>query len=145
MNKSRLAPLCFCAFLGILLISCGKHANGSSDAELQKKLAGTWILTYTPVSSNFQNRTIIKPDGGYVAHCRDENSNGVRTFDIQGTYRITNGSFLDTITDETSLTDKSHLPVTSTNQIVKLTDSELIINYGTTNEPMNGTWRKEGK
>jgi hypothetical protein len=127
VNTARLTSLCFSSFLGLLLVSCGKHAIKNSDAELQTKLTGT----------------IVNPNGGYVAHCRNEDSNGIRTFDIQGVYRITNGWFLDTITDETSLTDKSHLPFTSTNRIVKLTDSELIINYGTTNEPMNGAWRKE--
>jgi hypothetical protein len=145
VNTVRSASLCFYILFGLLLVSCRKHANENPDAALQRKLTGTWVLTYTPASSNFQNRTIVNPDGGYIAHCRQENSNGVRTFDIQGTYRITNGWLVDTIIDETQVTNKSALPVMSTNQIVKLTDSDLIINYGTTNEPMNGTFRKEGK
>jgi hypothetical protein len=128
----------------LLLVSCGKYATRNPDAELQKKLTGTWILTQTPAGSNFQNKTTVNPDGGYVAHCRGETANGGRTFDIQGILRVTNGWLLDTITDETQLTNKSALPRVETNQIVKLTDSELVINLGITHEPLNCTYRKEG-
>lgn len=145
MNKASLGlPYCF-LFFGLLFVSCGKHASANPDAELQRRLAGTWVLSYSPFGSNFQGTIIVNPDGGYVVHCRDENPNGIRTFDIQGTYGVTNGWLFNTITDESITTNKAALPFRETNQIVKLTDSELIINYGTSNEPFNGTFRKEGK
>jgi len=143
VNKARIGSPCGWLFLGLLLVSCGKQSSESPDAESQKKLTGTWVLTSG--APNFQSTIIVNPDGGYAAHCRDENSNGSRAFDIQGIYRITNGWLFDTITNETQNTNKSAFPVKATNQIVSLTDSELIINYGTSSEPSNGTFRKKGK
>lgn len=88
----------------------------------------------------------INPDGSYSAHCQFvDNLNTVRTFDIQGTDQVQNGWLIETMTSHSMVTNKERLPVRNTNQIVQLTDDQLILNYGTTNGPLNAIFRKEGK
>jgi len=136
-------------FLWLILVlslaSCGKHNTANEDAGLQKKLTGTWILEHTPILTNFESKVTIDSDGIYTAHCKCINTSNLVRFDIEGFYKVKNGWLIDTMTENGALINKTLLPHMSTNQIVKLTEAELVVNLGTTNEPLNAVFHKEGK
>lgn len=143
MNKTslRLSFLCFL----LVLTSCSKR---NPDVELQKKLTGNWVLESGILSTNeFQSRITVESNGNYMAHAsKTSASNTVRTFDIEGNYQVKGGYLIDKVIEHSMLTNKSRLPYFNTNQIVRLTDKQLILNYATPgNEKQEAIFRKEEK
>lgn len=123
----RLQWTFLCLIPLLIFTACNKRKNThDSDAQLQQKLVGSWELFYTPVThlSNFSSQLTVDPTGIYHDHCEGVSYGTERIFDIVGTYRITNGWLLDTMTDNSMQTNKQISPHTSSNRIVRLTESE---------------------
>jgi len=119
----RFAPLFFVLIL--LLTACGRRAAApslSGDAEAQSKLTGNWILEVVRDGIHFKSFTTVASDGEYVSQLTD---NGIRTFELEGTWLIKDGILTDTITKHSNT--NTHLPIVSRDLIIRLDDQELIV------------------
>ena len=140
MKPARASWLLFSVFL-LSLISCGKQA----DAKLQQKLSGTWILG-PDGPAHFQSRLTVNLNGRYTAHCKYVYlSNSVHTFDIEGIYQVKNGQLIDITTSHSMVTNQTKLPTTNICQIIRLTDRELVLDNGKTNEEAIAVFHREKK
>lgn len=129
------------------LVSCGKRDLTDENAILQAKLTGAWILEHTPFVSNCQSRITVDSAGNYSEHGQIVGRSNIGSiFESGGSYQIKNGWLIDTVTNNNVLANKEQLPITVSNQIVRLTENELILNFGQiTNETTQVIFRKEVK
>jgi hypothetical protein len=145
----------FCLVLAVGGVSCGKRnaAKGpDTDAKLQEKLEGTWTDEHTGTNI-LETHTLVFSNGGFESRALvKDRSNLVQHFQIAGTYQIRNGWLINNITNRRNpLTNQENLSEVQSNQIVRLTDRELVLNVRVTNGPSHGpesfevSFRKEEK
>ena len=129
----------------MVMTSCKQDA-AERDAKLQGKLTGTWVLEYTPLASNFESTIFIDSNRNYAVHGqRLTLSNKIYTFEIGGKYTVVNGWLIDTVTNHSMWTNKAHSPYVVSNQIVRLTDQELILKFDEVTNQVEVIFRKKEK
>jgi hypothetical protein len=117
-------------FVLLSQLSCSKRNPAPTGASLQRQLAGTWITERTPFPvANFQCTTIIDSDGNYEVRGQTPISNILHPFQLRGIFQIKDGWLIDTMTSHSDLTNSEQLPYVNKYQIVKLSDSELVLKY----------------
>ena len=104
----------------------------ASDAELSKRLPGTWILQ----KSNFRSVITIASNGGYVAQITAPSSNRTDTIYQEGTWQVKDGALIDTMTKDSDETVQ--LPHTTRQWIYRADDRELAVGAG-------NVFRREGR
>jgi hypothetical protein len=101
-----------------------------SDDTIQQELPGTWWHSQCTRYSDdklvwYVSRVVVASNGDYAGHVTSLNG-AVRSNAIQGHWRVRSGLLFDTITNyHFSFTNERVLHV-FTNQILRLTDRELI-------------------
>lgn len=114
--------------LSALLTACGQRdaSPAESDAEIQKKLAGTWVKEETnKFGDQFRTVTVIAPDGSYVAEGTFVVSNKTNRFSQAGTILFSDGVLTDTATKHSNT--NARLPMVERTRIVRLDDRELVL------------------
>jgi len=106
-------------FLGLLLTGCGRH-----DAELQKKMAGSW-------SGGVFFKMTLAPDGSYVSEWA--HTNGLTYLTYQGTWAVRDGQLISTLTNCIAQDTTNFEAVGSVHRfkIVQADDSSLVYAEGT--------------
>ena len=103
------------------------HHFWMSDAAACRRLIGTWEVS--PYSQNPYVRSTVKygPDGTWVQELTCSTNNFV--LNQQGTWKVKNGVFTETITNSTST--NLPVPVVATHmRIVRLDDREFVTKSG---------------
>ena len=100
-----------------------------SDAVIQQRMVGTWIMSWHILTSF----TTIATNGDYV---RYDVSNSVHpeTNWFEGTIKIRDGVMIDTL-KKSSITNQP-VPHVGTNVIIRLTDRELLFRAQSESRPM---------
>jgi len=114
--------------LSLLLTACGqRHPSAvETDAEIQKKLAGTWVNEETnKYGDQFRTVTVIAPDGSYVAEGTFVVSNKTDRFSEAGTIRVSGGVLTDTTTKHSDT--NARLPFVERTRIVRFNDRDLVL------------------
>jgi hypothetical protein len=127
--------------------SCGRQNAGKSsnkDAKLQEQTEGIW--TRSTGTNILETTTLVLSNGSFEESTVVKDRSGLHNFHIAGTYQITNGWLIVTTTNSRNpLTNIENISVVSSNQIVRLTDRELVLNTPITNGHWEASYRKEGK
>lgn len=114
--------------LSLLLTACGQRHPSlvERDAEVQQKLAGTWVKEETnKYGDQFRTASVIAPDGSYVAEGTFVVSNRTNRFSESGTFLVSNGVLTDTTTKHSDT--NARLPTAYRARIVRLDGRELVL------------------
>jgi len=116
----------------IVLTAC----NDRNDQQLQRKLPGTWTLQLVyPTGGEFKSVTHLSPAGFYTSRItRTEGSNSVYTDDLEGSWRIENGSLIDTTTKHSNTNFLPHQRMVWRARIVRLTKNAFVVERDGTND-----------
>lgn len=106
---------------GYSVQSTAAPLSNISDKQIQRELTGTWFFTW-PKGRHLTTTNVIKPDGSYMSKVSGF-ANG-KTIRTEGTFIITNGVALATVTNENGTT--LHTPKTMKWHIIRLNSHELI-------------------
>lgn len=106
----------------------------SSDAMIQKRIVGTWLLNWIA----FHDITTFGTNGDYLTYSVS-NSVHSQTNRLEGTIEIRDGLMIDTL-KKSSFTNQPVLPHVATNEIIRLTDHELIFRAQDRSQPV--TWER---
>jgi hypothetical protein len=117
-----------------LLTSCGRQARTmdfSSDAELNRKLTGTWLLTRDDSDgTHWSNILIISSNNSYEARISAVRSNRVRRAVSTGTMQVQDRVLTDIVTNSYDLVGGSRsVNHTSRAEIIHLDDHEMVLKY----------------
>jgi hypothetical protein len=133
------------SIVALLLLLAGCHRQG--DAETQRNLPGTWIMTRDDAENGpFQSTITFGPSGDYVCQVVAKNRwDGLtRTSNLAGRFEVRDGMLIDTMTKNSNT--NAELPIISTARIVRSNGRELVLKFEG-NEPGYPTneivWRKE--
>ena len=136
-------------FVVVLLIVACKRQDVSADAKIQKMLPGVWVSEARFASGDYTLSTItIAPDSSYVCTISiPGRTNGPRTISMEGTLRLENGFFIDTITKNSQT--NSSVPSTNRCRVARIDDHELVLDYerlpGTVYPTNEGVFRRQIK
>ena len=112
----------------MLLTACEQREPSPvmSDADIQQKLAGTWIKEMN-LNDGVQVRsvTVFRPDGSYTGKGTIVGSNETQWASEAGTFLVRGGVLILTLTKHSST--NARLPVVTRDRIVRLTDRELVM------------------
>ncbi len=113
--------------LSMLLTACGqRHASPvEGDAEIQAKLAGTWLMEKTNIDGEHRDVVTIAADGSYLAEMTTVKSNETRRDSESGTILFRGGVLTDTTTSHSDT--NARLPFVERTRIVRLDDRELVL------------------
>ena len=116
-------------FAVLLLVAACKRHEESADNKIQKTLPGTWVFEarYANGSSN-QWTVEVAQDASYVSTCfLPERTNGPRSIQQEGTWRVKDGALIDIITKDS----QTNAPTPNTNyaRIVSIDDQKLVLDY----------------
>ena len=133
--------LCFIPML--LLPACGPSSgNGApaSDAELQRRLVGTWRAdAQLTDGTRVESETRVDAAGNYVFFLTNSLADDVRASRGSGVWQVRAGLLTDTITNDGG--GGGILPRTlPSEQILRLDEHELVV--ASTNNGTVGTYRK---
>jgi len=111
--------------VALLLAACNRQGNGT----VQRISPGTWVVEGAyPNGGNFKSTLVVAPDGDYRCQIIARgSSNEVRTFELEGTFRIQDGVLLDTTTKNSST--NAQVPNTSRARILRMDDREIVVRY----------------
>jgi len=128
--------------LSMLLTACGqRHASPvESDAEIQAKLVGTWVMERTNIDGELRDVLTIAADGSYVAEMTSVMSNETRRDSESGTILFRGGVLTDTTTSHSDT--NARLPYVERTRIVRLDDRELVL-QSEERPAVQGTWRRQ--
>jgi hypothetical protein len=111
-----------------ILLSCLLTACGGRDAELQRKLTGTWD---GDLGQNVHSRTVVHADGSFEALLTGY-PNG-ELIKIEGMLQAKEGRLIDTVT-KCSATNVP-VPYVLHGRMVRIDDHECVVRWdGATNE-----------
>ncbi len=127
----------------LLLTACGqRHPSPvTSDRDIQKRLAATWIFETNRDGEQFRSITVIAPDGGYVAEATVVRSNVTQRFSESGTILAKDGVLIETMTRHSST--NARVPLVNRKRIVRLDDRELVVQYEERPDLEPFTFRRE--
>lgn len=146
MNGQLPRLLLFFFLLVVTVASCGRqNADKSSGrAKPQEEIEGTW--NRNSGTNITETTTLVFSSGGFEERTLVKDRSNLYNFQIAGTYQITNGWLISVTTNSRSpLTNRENLSEVHSNQIVRLTDRELVLNTTITNGPSEVSFRREGK
>ncbi len=111
-----------------MVLACNRREE-SADNKIQKMLAGTWVFE-ARYANGSSNRCTFKvaQDASYVSTFDvPGRTNGARSIHQEGTLRVKDGVFIDTVTKDS----QTNAPVPSTNhaRIASIDDQELVLDY----------------
>lgn len=110
-----------------MLTACGQRARFpvASDADIQKKLLGTWTRETNADGEQWITVNVYKPDGSYVAQGTIVGTNETRKFSEAGTFLVKGGVLILTMTNHSNT--NARLPLVERSHIVRLDGRELSI------------------
>jgi hypothetical protein len=111
------------AALAFVLGGCSRDA----DAQVRKRLPGTWVLTGTHRNgSTFTSTIAVSKAGNYVCRIVSHGESGSeRSFDLKGMFRVQGGVLIDTITNHSNT--NAVLPMIMRARIVHFDDREMVL------------------
>jgi hypothetical protein len=112
--------------MAVCLTACGHHQpslSSLSDAEVQKKLTGTWREQGEHAVCTF----VVASNGDFVTQGVFNEAHGVRKLTMKGTWIVKNGILIQTYTKSSQT--NAHLPISDPLAIVRLDDRELVLRY----------------
>ena len=126
----------------LLLTACGqRHASPvASDAGIQAKLVGAWLMERTNIDGELRDVLTIAADGSYVAEMTTVKSNKTRRDSESGTILFRGGVLTDTTTSHSD--SNARLPFVERKRIVRLDDRELVL-QSEERPDVQGTWRRQ--
>ncbi len=114
--------------VSFLLTACGHRQQPSpvtSDADLQKRVAGTWI--YEEETGDGQYRCVVhvyRPDGSFAGEGTTVGSNKTIRVSNTGTALVRDGVLILTLTTRNGT---NQVPLVARDRIVRLDDRELVL------------------
>lgn len=120
----------------VFLTACKKHNEikpAPSEFELQQRLVGKWSCSkdYTnELSTNgttFESSVTVASNGTYVGDLSEYNPTHLKSWHIEGTWKINNGFLIDTITKHSST--NAILPIEERAKIIRFDTNELILQW----------------
>ena len=102
----------------VVILLARRHVRTTRDAEIFRKLPGTWVLSYGSLN--------VHSDGSYVLQFMHTPAEGVLT--NEGTFQVRNGIIINTLTK--SYRTNAQLPQITQMRIVRINDHEIIIDNG---------------
>jgi hypothetical protein len=120
-------------FVVVLLIICAflfwPHSRIPSDKVIRENISGTWVIDLSSVA---HSTIVVGADGGYV--CRMTGANGRVTATLEGTFAVTNGYLVDTVTKSSLANER--VPNTSRGRIVLADGHEMVVSHIGANAPV---------
>jgi len=108
--------------MGLFLGGCGHRTEANSGRNLQ----GTWVLKRVGADGSFHSQITITTNGNYVCqNIQRDNSNHVYTFQLKGTFQLSDGYLIDTVTNHSDT--NFAVPSVFRAKIVRISDGELVV------------------
>ena len=96
-----------------------------SDAEVYRRLTGTWLVTPFHENPNARLTIAFRPEGTYSAEVTCTTNGWVA--ETEGNWRIRSGRVTDTVTKSTQT--NAQLPVVLHGRVIHLNDRELVTTW----------------
>lgn len=111
--------------LGLVLGGCSRDA----DAQVQKQLPGTWVVTgKNQHGGSFTSTIRIRQHGDYACRIVTHSESGTdRSSDLQGFFQVRAGVLIDTVTNHSNT--NAVLPMMSRARIVRFDGRELVLEW----------------
>ena len=110
--------------LPILCLTLFLSGCGNNDAKLQEQLTGTWVAD---LGNNIRSMNVINSKGNFAARFIGyTNSTEIR---IEGTFKVTGGALIETVTKSSVKTEK--VPFMVRGQIIRLNSQEMVTKWET--------------
>lgn len=116
--------------LSLLLTACGQRQQPSpvtSDADIQKRLSGTWTNEMTIEDGHWKCVTVYRSDGTYAGESTVVRSHETQTHwaSESGTFVVKGGVLIMTMTRHSQ--PNARVPRVDRIRIVRLDDRELVV------------------
>ena len=112
--------------LSVCLTACEHHPaslSSMSDAEIQKKLAGTW----RDQKGESYSIHVVASNGNYAGQAVFKDADGIRNVTEEGTWIIRDRKLIQTCTKNSSPMAYAYIPTTESFIIVRLDERELVM------------------
>ena len=108
--------------LGFIVFGCHEEPLATTDAEMKRRIIGTWVLDGGPLSLYYMEKT-YSPDGTSVGFILNRQTG--KRIDFTSRWEIQNGDFTGQVV---ATTDPAlQVGVSFSDKIIKLTDKQFIM------------------